>query len=80
LTSKCDFDLGVRGAGVVHDIIPICAKYFQNPFKYVEVIDQTQNIPYNRLCQSLTLKCALRGRDPCFAPDISSYTICAKYF
>jgi hypothetical protein len=53
--------------------ITICAKYFQNPFNNVEVIDQTQNIPYNRLCQSLTFKCDLGGRDPCFAPDISSY-------
>jgi hypothetical protein len=54
-------------------IVTICAKYFQNPLNYEEVIDQTQNIPYNRLCQSLTSKCDLGGKDPCFAPDISSY-------
>jgi hypothetical protein len=30
-------------------IITICAKYFQYPFNYVEVIDQAQNIPYNNV-------------------------------
>jgi hypothetical protein len=30
-------------------IVTICAKYFQNPLNYEEVIDRTQNIPYNRL-------------------------------
>jgi hypothetical protein len=45
----------------VHDIHliieTICAKYFQNPLNYEEVIDWTQNIPYNRLCKSLTILC-----------------------
>jgi hypothetical protein len=36
-------------------IITINAKYFRNPLNYEEVIDEevidrTQNIPYNRLC------------------------------
>jgi hypothetical protein len=31
-------------------IVTICAKYFQNPLIYEEVMDGTQNIPYNRLC------------------------------
>jgi hypothetical protein len=31
-------------------IVTICAKYFQNPLNYEEVIDRTQNIPYYRLC------------------------------
>jgi hypothetical protein len=31
-------------------IVTICVKYFQNPSIYEEVIDGTQNIPYNRLC------------------------------
>jgi hypothetical protein len=53
--------------------ITICAKYLQKPLNYVEVIDRTQNIPYNTLCQSLTSKCDLGGRDQCFAPDILSY-------
>jgi hypothetical protein len=30
-------------------IVTICAKYFQNPLIYEEVMDRTQNIPYNRL-------------------------------
>jgi hypothetical protein len=46
-----------------HRLINICAKYFQNPLNYEEVIDRTQNIPYNRQCQSLTSKCDLGGRD-----------------
>jgi hypothetical protein len=31
-------------------IVTICAKLFQNPLNYEEVLDRTQNIPYNRLC------------------------------
>jgi hypothetical protein len=30
-------------------IVTICAKLFQNPLNYEEVLDRTQNIPYNRL-------------------------------
>jgi hypothetical protein len=30
-------------------IVNICAKYLQNPFIYEEVIDRTQNIPFNKL-------------------------------
>jgi hypothetical protein len=43
-TSKFDLDLGGRGAGVVHHliIVTICAKLFQNPLHYEEVLDQTQ--------------------------------------
>jgi hypothetical protein len=31
-------------------IVTICAKYFLNPLIYENVMNQTQNIPYNRLC------------------------------
>jgi hypothetical protein len=54
LTSKCDPDLGGRDTGVTHDIsfyhCDSCAKYFQNPLFDEEVMDGTQNLPYNRLC------------------------------
>jgi hypothetical protein len=40
-------------------IVTICAKYLQNPLIYEKVMDRTQNIPYNRICLSLTSKCDL---------------------
>jgi hypothetical protein len=45
-------------------IVTICDMYFQIPLIYEKVMDRTQNIPYNRLCKSLTSKCdlALGGR------------------
>jgi hypothetical protein len=54
-------------------IVTICAKYFQNPLNYEEVIDGTQNLPYFRLLIfefGGVTKCDLGGRDPCFVPDI----------
>jgi hypothetical protein len=55
--------------------ITICAKYFQNPLIYEEVMDGTQYILYNRLCQPLTSKCDLDlgGRCAGVVPDILSY-------
>jgi hypothetical protein len=38
-------------------IVTICGKYLQNPLIFEKVMDQTQNIPCNRLCESLTSKC-----------------------
>jgi hypothetical protein len=66
------FEVGVQVVCMTYRLIniTICTKYFQNPLNYEEVIDRTQNIPYDRLCQSLTSKCDLGGRDPCFALDI----------
>jgi hypothetical protein len=56
-------------------IVIICAKYSQNPMIYEKVMDWTQNIPYNRLCKSLTSTCDLDigGRDAGVVLDISSY-------
>jgi hypothetical protein len=31
-------------------IVTFYGKLFQNPLNYEEVLDRTQNIPYNRLC------------------------------
>jgi hypothetical protein len=48
-------------------IVTICAKYFQNPLIYEEVMDRTQNIPYNRL---LTFDLDLEGRGAGVVLDI----------
>jgi hypothetical protein len=52
----------------------ICAKYFQIPLNYEEVLDWTQNKPYNRLCKFLTSTCDLDlgGRDTDDMHNISS--------
>jgi hypothetical protein len=75
LSVTLTLDVGVHVLRMTYRLIIVtfCAKYFQNPLNYKEVIDWTQNIPYNGLCSSLTSKCDLGGRDPCFVHDISSY-------
>jgi hypothetical protein len=69
------FEVGVQVLNSVYCLIidTICAKYFEKPLNYEEVIDRTKNIPYNRLCSYLTSKCNFGGRDSCFPPGISSY-------
>jgi hypothetical protein len=46
------FEVGTHVLRMTYHLIIVtdCAKYFQNPLIYEEVMDGTQNIPYNRLC------------------------------
>jgi hypothetical protein len=55
--------------------VTICAKSFQNPLIYGEVMDGTQNIPNNRPYLPLTSKCDLDlgGRGTGVVLDISPY-------
>jgi hypothetical protein len=54
LYSKYDLDLRGRDTGVTYDTsayhCDYCAKYFQKPLIYEEIMEGTQNITYNRLC------------------------------
>jgi hypothetical protein len=77
LTSKCDLDLGGRGAGVVLDISSYNCDYLcQVISNFLELCRSSRsdtNIPYNRLCLFLTSKCDLDGRDAGVARDTLSY-------
>jgi hypothetical protein len=47
-----NLEVGMQVLRMTHCLIDmtICAKYFQNALIYENVMDRTQNIPYNRLC------------------------------
>jgi hypothetical protein len=64
-------------------IVIFCAKYFQNPSNYEEVIDGTQNIPYNKLMlifEFLRVTLEVRTNVLSLTYRLIILIICAKYF
>jgi hypothetical protein len=77
LSVTLNLEVGMQVLRMTHRLIIVttCGKYLQNPLIYEKVMDWTQNIPFNRLCKSLTSTCDidLWGRDTCVTHGISSY-------
>jgi hypothetical protein len=79
-------DVGLQVLDLTYHLITvtICAKLFQNLLNYEEVLDRTQDIPYNRLCYffslSVTLTLEVGMQVLRMAHCLIIVTICAKYF